>query len=197
MTSGVCHRLGVDMGEGSFGPRNVGLGAHYEDLDFLHLNVRILKAAGGDWMDPPGLHRIFDAEVEHNFTSEMLKLTKTRYQKAIWGIKDPRMSLLLPLYEDVLPNIKVIICYRKFSEIADSLLRRNGFSVGFSYKLAMQYYKEIIRNVRPETPVYRSDYDSMCDDPAGSIKKLVSFLGVRPSKDRFLEAVNYPCRRTH
>jgi hypothetical protein len=88
------------------------------------------------------------------------------------------------------------------------------------YRILIEYAIEIINDRIPEFTWYTANQvagryrahvliveiladikfsfvQAMCDDPTGSVKKLVSFLGERPSKDQFLEAVNYPCRRTH
>src|SRR6185436_3705742 len=90
--AGLLRELGVFMGERFFPPHKTNPYGHWEDLEFLRPND--------------------DFTVKHC-------ISETRWRKLIeeviarrvnldvpWGWKDPRTSLLLPQYLQILPNAR-------------------------------------------------------------------------------------------
>ncbi len=96
-------------------------GNHFEDLDFLELHRTILR----------------DNRLPFNgfLTTEALEVRPPRMQRARdliaarahlpqWGWKDPRTCLLLDTWCDLLPEAKLLVAYRPYANVVDSLLRR-------------------------------------------------------------------------
>ena len=116
---------------------------HYEDKEFLHLNIDILNAAGGSWDNVPPHKKIL--EVAPKFENKIKKVIKkasifakkSGYQS--WGFKDPRTVLTIDLYMPYLTNPQFIICYRKPKEIAKSLNKRNKMPIANGIKLTNTY----------------------------------------------------------
>jgi hypothetical protein len=95
-------------------------GAHYEDIDFLSLHRRILKANGlnGDGyitQETFSISSAFRAEAEVLITSR---------QHHEWGWKEPRTCLFLDFWQQLLPDAYYLVVYRRPEGVADSLLRR-------------------------------------------------------------------------
>jgi len=61
MTSGILSKLGIDMGRELIGKKVSNPLGHFEDKDFLDLNIKILKeAGGGSWDSTPAREDILD-----------------------------------------------------------------------------------------------------------------------------------------
>jgi hypothetical protein len=136
-------------------PRNSR--GYYEDVEFLGLNRRILRAAvpGGppghpDWgwsearQDGP-----FDPDLLHRFASEAGALvSKRRTSRTAWGWKDPRTSLLLDFWDARVPEARYVFVYRFPWEVADSM-QRLGAEVflrrpDFAYRIWRRYNRALI-----------------------------------------------------
>lgn len=117
MLSSMLETLGVNMGEDL-------LPNHWEDRAFIDLNDRILKAAGGNWYNPPPLEAIKATPI--NLRAEASALVKSRSIRPLWGWKDPRTCLTLPVYIPYLESPKYIVMWRGKNSIVRSLTNRDG-----------------------------------------------------------------------
>jgi GT2 family glycosyltransferase/glycosyltransferase involved in cell wall biosynthesis len=135
------HRSGTSLVASLLEAWNVRMGEHllpadrgnpagyFEDTDFLELNRRILAACTA----PEAGHRdwgwtesgAFDAAAWEAFRDKAAALVAARDDKAEpWGWKDPRTSLLLDFWDDVLgTDARFLLLYRHPWEVADSMLR--------------------------------------------------------------------------
>jgi hypothetical protein len=94
---------------------------HFEDLDFYVLHEQILESRGGSaFVVPPDVPGELRPEEEEAARA----LIGARQHKALWGFKDPRATLFLPLWNRLLPNPFFVLLYRHPVEVALSLLRR-------------------------------------------------------------------------
>ena len=125
-TSLVCqllHRaglfLGYDLLRSAFSNRH----GHFEDTEVLNLHQQILADNGRTWLvSEPFLpvitgsrwrsmeHLIQRRDAEHN----------------LWGFKDPRVCLFMMVWKYLLPNVRVLLVYRHFSDTTYSLGRRQS-----------------------------------------------------------------------
>jgi GT2 family glycosyltransferase len=102
---------------------------YFEDLDFLELNRRILNACtpAGDghpdwgWTESGS----FDAAQLPAYRDAAAELVDARDRAGEpWGWKDPRTSMLLDFWDDVLEaDARYVLLYRHPWEVADSMLR--------------------------------------------------------------------------
>ena len=53
LTAGGLEKIGIDMGDNQLGANQWNPLGHFENVDFVGLNDRILNTAGGNWLDPP------------------------------------------------------------------------------------------------------------------------------------------------
>lgn len=120
---------------------------HYENKKFLHLNIDILKAAGGSWDNPPSKKEIL--KVAPLFKDRIKRLISESEEEAnaagyiSWGFKDPRACLTIDLYMPYLNNPQFIICYRDPMEIARSLNKRDKMSITDGVNLVKIYNNRI------------------------------------------------------
>jgi len=127
LVANVLHHLGVHIGDRLLGANAWNPYGHWEDLDFLELNVEMLKAAGGDWANPPSTLRI-RATAEW-FGPEVRALVdwKRKQGRPAWGWKDPRTCLTAWAYHGYLraeDEVRYVHVVRRQEDIVDSLMRR-------------------------------------------------------------------------
>lgn len=129
-------QLGVFMGS--------DLNVHSESEAWLDLNSRIFRLAHGDW-DVPGpvtsllsngrvandlLGVIAEQEwpvIKRKFLGEsglFRGLRRSQRWPTVWGWKDPRNSITLPLWRRCISECRVIHVYRNPADVALSLMRR-------------------------------------------------------------------------
>ena len=133
--AGVLQRIGVD-----FGPRLMPATAanergYYEHIDVVNLHDRLLMALDRGWDSlapwPPAWWE--DEARTGRFRAELLVLLRRDFGAApLWGVKDPRLCLLLPWWRPLWAVLNTepvfVIVVRDPREVAVSLRRREGIS---------------------------------------------------------------------
>lgn len=119
----------VRMGDELLPADSANPAGYFEDVDFLKLHRRILVAC----TPPEDGHRdwgwteseTFDATPLADDRDEAAALVAARDREGEpWGWKDPRTSLLLDFWDDILDsNARFLLVYRQPWEVADSMLR--------------------------------------------------------------------------
>lgn len=121
LTASLLQRLGVDIGEKLVGPAYGNVKGHFENLEFVQFHQEILQANGVDQLGCT----TEKLEVPAHFWQQAAALVQRCQQRSpIWGWKDPRTTLFLPFWQQLLPSAKFIFVYRSPWEVVDSLYRR-------------------------------------------------------------------------
>lgn len=108
-----------------------------------------------------------------------------------WGWKDPRNSLLLPFWKDIVgPDLRVVCCLRNPLEVAVSLARRNGFSQQHSLFLWWRYNQSIIDATTPEQRIV-THYDAYAHDAKGELARVCEALALQPDDATLAAAVSH------
>jgi len=125
-TSLVCqllHRAGLFLGYDMLGRRFSNPRGHFEDTEILDLHERILADNGRTWLlGEPFLPIITD----HHWQRMQEIVGRRNADHRLWGFKDPRVCVFLMLWKHLLPNAKVLLVYRNFSDTTYSLGRRQS-----------------------------------------------------------------------
>lgn len=151
---------------------------HWEHYRLMRLNERILRRLGGSWRDPPQLPPGW--EVSEDLASERLEarvlLAESFADHALWAWKDPRNSLTLPFWRQLLPRMRHVICVRNPVDVAASLQRRDGIPPEWGVDLWLTYLAAALVNTagRPRLIVR---YESYFEDPTGTAARLARFAG--------------------
>lgn len=103
-------------------------GGYWENLRILRANEEILARLGGTWLRPPGTEA---QRAASDWAGLRLRAELDRLVEGAAGapivIKDPRIGVLLPLWQPLIDGLLApIIVTRDPIEIADSLRRRDG-----------------------------------------------------------------------
>ena len=188
MTAGILKEIGVSMGRRLFPPKESNPMGHFEDLDFLALNLSILEAAGGDEVNVPSAEAIRAQGM--SFADRIAGLIGAR-GRGVWGWKDPRTALTMELFFPYLENPYFIVCRRDAHAVAASLRKRNGYDLEVGQKLKEEYDGRIEGFFRDHPGLKRLDleYDAALADPEAFVQEIVDFLEMRVDEKRRRAAV--------
>ncbi|CAN5519709.1 hypothetical protein BH11ARM2_BH11ARM2_23490 [soil metagenome] len=91
----------------------------------MRINDAILAAFGGTWDNPPTLPEGWVSDPQLNASREEAgKVVADLAARGFWGWKDPRTCLTLPFWQELVPNMSVVLCVRHPFEVAQSLAGR-------------------------------------------------------------------------
>ena len=134
-------RSGVNMGEKILGVTECNPYGHWEDIDFIHFNDKLLSAAGGSWREPPKELDILNLREEYD--KEIHDFVKSKERRPFWGWKDPRTTLTINLYLPHLVNPHFIACYRDPVEVGLSIEQRGDMNAESGRQLAHEYNRRL------------------------------------------------------
>ena len=150
----VLNLAGVELGDQVLGAHSCNRSGLWEHRAIVEANETILQSAGSSWFDvrplPVGLREsAWDAATEQRIGAV---LRDDFGDKPCWGLKDPRISLLLPLYRRVMASLSVaplaIQMYRSPAEVAASLYKRDGIPRDVAGMLWLKYNLNAERDTR-------------------------------------------------
>ncbi|SNS68814.1 hypothetical protein, partial [Azospirillum sp. RU37A] len=190
LTAGVLHRLGIDMTDGDLKANEFNKGGYYERFSLVELHDQVLKSFGSRWDSltplPPGWWRDPPALAARSEIVNRLKAELPESPQRLWGLKDPRLMRLLPLWLDVCTDLhlepRIILVTRDPDEVAASLNRRDGMSREDALVLWSVLHMEFLQHVG-DTPWVRVDCGHWLDDHRAHAARLMHFLGA-PSVPR-------------
>jgi len=121
LTAAILQSAGVYIGRELLSPNVGNIKGHYENLDFYHFHMAVLESQG---INSAGWTLQEKIDVEERFVEQAKKLIKKNNLSQIWGWKEPRTTLFLNFWAELLPEAKFIFIYRYPWEVIDSLYRR-------------------------------------------------------------------------
>lgn len=200
--AGAVHRLGAAVGSDVAEAPDGNVRGYYEQSCVFDLHEDLLEAYGSSWDDiapPAWLAKAGETAVE-DFQLRLKDLLREEFADApLWVVKDPRLCLLLPLWLPVLAQLEVtpyaLCAYRPAAEVADSLARRNRFSVDKSNLL---WFDHVVAAERASRGLRRCfiAFDELLGHPVQTLERASSQLGIdwprspadrAKSLDRFID----------
>lgn len=150
----------------------------WEHAGLREINEELLHAFGGSWMDPPELPEGWsrDPRVAPVLEQARGQIARDFAGAALWGFKDPRLSLTVEFWRRVLPGrIAWIVALRNPLEVCDSLKRRNGLPSVLAEDLWCAYTRASLLATRPDERAL-VHYERLLEDPGGEIARLIAEL---------------------
>ena len=183
MVAGAIARMGAatgppgeDLGASEENPRGF-----FERRDVVDLDHDILAAAGADWHRPAR----FDAGRISGSTRRSLLDRAARIARELdaarpWVIKDPRLSLTLPIWREVLETPVAVIVHRHPVEVAESLRVRNDFPAAFGIALWERYSLAALENTHgmPRILVSYNEWTTHPERGLARLRESLANLGV-------------------
>lgn len=172
--AGALETVGFDLGDNLLPSNAFNEKGYFEDRDFYQLNDKILASYGRKWdsLTPFALNPrdLFKEKIQSLFIEKFSKSNNC-------VIKDPRISLLFPLWKSSLEEIGVkcyaVIAYRDPREVAESLKRRDRTSILKSILLWLNYTLEAELSTRGSVQRMFVHYDDFLRHPVKHIQQLI------------------------
>ncbi len=177
--------LGVSLGSNLIPPA-VGINdkGFWEDNDVVELNEEILRALGRTWLNT--LSEINETEMTKiyrlGFFDRAVDLIKKKTENIpVFGLKDPRISRLLPFWFDVFARcdlrVDCLLALRNPMSVADSLVKRDGILRERGYQLWLAHTLEGLQySLRADSLRGIIDYDNYLETPRDHLQALASML---------------------
>ena len=188
MVAGILYHHGVELGKRVNGPADFNEMGLYEDELVVKFNNHSLVSAGGSWLSPP-------PESGFNLISnhEMLDLLVRWMAGGIWGVKDGRIALTMPMWGPVCEAYKpaLIFCHRNPVAAAKSMSRWWGLSISTALRLQALYVERLSSWLcqNDHWPVLHVSYEDFIADPIAQAGRLCEFAGVEMDEDVVREFV--------
>ena len=199
MITRLLNLCGVSLGTESemLPPDTNNTEGYWENRQFVQINDQILTELGGGWDYPPNVDPGWQLRPQFvKIKSDAEKVLQAFSSYAAWGWKDPRNSLTLPFWMELIPSMKVVVCVRNPLEVANSLLKRNYFSLASGFNLWFEYNRRILSATEPENRII-TNYTSYFYDPYSELARILKFLQIEISEERLKkcdDALSTPLR---
>ncbi len=204
LMTAVIGALGVDLGDRLLDGDIHNAKGYFEDVDFLEFQRKILQARSPmndlGWPDWGWTEReITNLDHLDEYIPEAKSLIELRRDRTLWGWKDPRTTLLLNFWAELLPNARYLLVYRFPWDVADSVLRVNHptFVASPDYALRSWYFynQALLRfycEHRDQSLLI--NVNAFLQQPKSGINLLVSKLGLaqQASEDPSLSEIYDP-----
>ncbi len=180
--------LGIDVGPALLAADSANPRGYFEDRDFVELHQRMLWDAtpaddGGhrDWGWTE--HGVLDRAAIARHRPDAERLVEQRRARAkAWGWKDPRTSLLLDFWHELLPEARYVFVYRRPWDVADSMERLGAevfigrpdyaFSIWNAYNRALLAFQD----AHPDRCLLLSVH-ALAAAPSATVSALAESLG--------------------
>jgi len=156
----------------------------FEDRDIFEFHETVLlPALGTSW------HSVCQPAwqgLSPDRTNDLSRLAKGILQRNyhrdahLWAIKDPRLSLALPLWRTLFPQVfgevQVILPVRHPGDVAVSLAARNGLGADHAHQLYTHYWLSALANLQN----YRCaliDFGTLAGSPREALRLVAERLG--------------------
>ncbi len=183
LTARVLDRLGVSFGDQQelAATARDDSRAHWELPEIVALNDDLLAALGGSADAPPSLPDGWEQSPELEPLRERARaLLRERFAgEQWWGWKDPRNSLTLPFWRQVVSGIRCVVCVRSPIDVAQSL-RADGNGGGeFEQHVSnwVRYTTHALEHTA-DGPRLVVDYEGFLADPEAMVRRLALFVGL-------------------
>ncbi|GAB4347700.1 MAG: hypothetical protein Kow0099_29870 [Candidatus Abyssubacteria bacterium] len=230
LVSQIVEEMGVFMGWRK--------DSNNESLFFVHRNEEILRASGGAWDRPESFSEVIRQHELTQFYIQRLARDwnglpsldfwgpkrASKAKSGLWGWKDPRMSIVAPLWVDIFDKPKIIRIIRNGVDVALSLqvreqkVLRGELKISRKTSLLPPFYRRPVMSVRCLTiegafdlwetymaweerllsggnlPTYTVRYEDILTDPVRHIFGLAEFIGVKPT-DSPIERIQVSLRQ--
>ncbi len=154
----------------------------FESETVVAIHDEFLRACGVDWRYCYRLtDDCFEGAAAAAARENIRKVVTQLESNQPWCIKDPRLSVLFPLWENVLKElgikVSIAICTRQPSEVAASLLRRDQIETNHSLLLWL-YYQLCSEFYTRQYPREFVNYADLISNPGSEVDRVLGSLGM-------------------
>ncbi|MBD9501711.1 HAD family hydrolase [Pseudomonas sp. PDM23] len=176
--------LGVELGDNLMpAAQSNNERGFWEDQEIVDINTDILKELGHTWhsLKPLSTERLASFDNSELQQRALSYLREFFGDAPLFGLKDPRISLLLPFWLRVFEKAGIqpafVLSLRHPLSVAHSLHKRDGFTQAKSLYLWLDYMLQGLLHSRGQRVAVLS-YDRLMSSPAEQILRLAEQLGL-------------------
>lgn len=187
--------LGVDLGDNLL-PAESGNNekGFFEDATITAYNEELLADLGHSWDSLLPIRREeLDSPVAQNHKARALEHLREKLSEIkCFGVKDPRMSRLLPFWQEIFAElglqVSYVIAFRNPINVAHSLVKRNEFEVEKGYFLWLEHMLFSLKYSQGASRVF-VNYELMLQEPEKQLRRMSESLGLPfdPQGPEFLD----------
>jgi peptidoglycan hydrolase CwlO-like protein len=175
LTASLLQSAGLHIGRKLLGADSVNIKGHFENIDFYEFHRAVLRSQA---IIEDGWTLQGKIKVEDSFVEQAKEIVAKNSMSRVWGWKEPRTTLFLDFWSDLLPEAKFLLIYRSPWEVVDSLYRRGDPTFQAQPELALKVwhqYNQIIRD-------FYDRFSNRC--LLANINTIVNF------KESYIKAIN-------
>jgi len=190
LLSKILLQLGVDFGDSLLKSDSSNPDGHFENLKLLNINEKVLELSHGSWDAPPAKDNL----TQHwkSLSSDVSTFIQEEAdKKVLFGIKEPRISLLIEEYVDVISfPCKIIYIKRNCDDVAKSIFKRDGISLEYGRVLCEYYNNEINKSLfKLDCNIFELNFEDLHFNKYLTVESLAKFLGVQTNKNEIEEII--------
>ncbi|HEY9809670.1 MAG TPA: DUF6270 domain-containing protein [Halomicronema sp.] len=154
LTASLLQSAGLNIGERLLKAYPSNIKGHFENLDFFEFHRAVLKSQG---LHEDGWTFEEKIEVNSHFVEKAREIINQNCRSPYWGWKDPRTTLFLDFWAQLLPETQFLFIYRAPWEVVNSLHRRNTDTIlnsepNLAVKFWIHYNKKILSCYERNSP---------------------------------------------
>ncbi|NDY57944.1 hypothetical protein G3N56_14505, partial [Desulfovibrio sulfodismutans] len=185
--AGCLHILGIELGTDMMPANARNEIGYWENENLMTIHEVLLRQLGCSWDMVGSLPADWLESAAGQKAKQRLKsfLDRTFRTDKLWAVKDPRLSMLFPLWAEVLeqrnekPGLIVIV--RHPDEVAASLAKRDTMDIRKGLLLWFAYNRETFAACRARPHVVIT-YDQLLGDPLATLDTIEKKLGINYPK---------------
>jgi GT2 family glycosyltransferase len=181
--AGVLNKLGISFGQNLMAAKEDNERGFFENQLIYEINESILRAIDSSWDDVFPLPSYWwKQRVLSVYRNRIIEVFDNEFEGAeLFGIKDPRMCILFPYWQDILKKMRIspsfVIPIRHPLEVAQSLEKRNGLPIRNGIFLWMKYMMDAEYHSRGFKRVLVS-FDKLLFNTEDTIGHVANTLGL-------------------
>lgn len=151
----LCQRMGAYLGsEDELMPASkANPDGYFENLEIYRLNETLLHSCGREWYSLEPAEVDLSCQQTEKIVEDLRGILQKLLEKSdVAAVKDPRICILLPVWEKVLKQLGAEITYvwavRNPLEVAESLKKRAGYSRRHSLLLWVHHNLEVLKYLK-------------------------------------------------
>lgn len=199
VTAGLQKALEVPLGPVQTGPVPDNLKGCYENSSTWQINDSLLERLGSSWDSYAVLYPMdWDSPAVLPYLTKAVDLIRNTFgDQRLWGMKDPRITVLLPFWENVFREVGAdvyrILSLRHPFEVALSLRSRfrqlpnycfwADEDLRYSLNLWYWYNINVLQNIRDDRNVVIS-FDDLLANPDAQMNRIAHFVDIEACPER-------------
>jgi hypothetical protein len=180
----VLNLLGVELGNSFFPPNPANVKGFWEHAEIVAVHDRLLRALGSHWQDyRPLPEEWWQSDAVEPYRQELIQILRRDFaQTPLFGLKDPRICRLLPLWNRLFTEIECnpfyVFILRHPDEVAASLLKRDGMFSSKTRVLWLDHLLTAEMDTRECSRVFVS-YERLLDDWQDTVRRIAQAGGIQ------------------